>query len=142
MQQHKDIHLIELKLWWSQMFMRCVRRDYSVFEFCPKFFNSDYMRRVDIRNPYYTSMPPGMIMEQLNDVEHLDIKPTKCEISLPLGIWLGNFYAEMLSRLEMKGKDLYELLPVEGVLRIYPGIHDKAFSEIADMIREGRIHCN
>ena len=141
MSKPKDLHLFELRMWWSQMFTRCARRDYSIFDFCPKFFNSFYMICVDYRNPYYTSMPPGLIMKQLCEKEGFVIEPSKCEISEPLAIWLGTFYAEMLSKLEMTGKSLYKLLPAKGVLTIYPGIHDKTFSEIANMFRTGYAKC-
>ena len=53
-----DIFIMELRLNWPELFLGLILDGISMRDFLPKFFNSAYMKHVDNRNPYYTSMQP------------------------------------------------------------------------------------
>ena len=135
--EHNDIFWYQMRNYWKTLFYYLASINCDFFDFLPKFFHSNFVHNCDIRNPYYTSMFWYPLLLHLKEKEGITVETTDHQIlNLILSRWVADFYVSAMHYLKMDGSEVYDKIPLETLLDIYPGIHDKPIQIILQEMHE------
>lgn len=93
-------------------------------DFINRYMRSETRKWVDIAYPYVGTMNYDILYEYFVETEGFEPRFTERGFDQIALNWIGQFYARYQWWYNIPSREVIELLPLERMLRAYPGLHD------------------